>query len=198
MENKKLQKFLEDSDRVLHKLNAPILQRLNQGISTEEVEAMLKGRQLPPEVYQLYSWHNGTVLDVNVPIGELWLFPGAAFMSCARAMEVDKIRSGKDKYWNAKKFPLFESRGGEYFLIDGNQGSRTAGMIFFHSAGSVDFDTVISKFDSLETLFNTIVTCFQQGAYFYDNINKMVGFNPDLERHISRQLNPRSAYWKKF
>jgi hypothetical protein len=198
MESKKLQKFLEDLDRELHRLDAPILKRLNKGASTDDLKVTFNDIRLPPEVYQLYNWHDGTIFDTRVPIGEFWIFGGAALMSSARAVEVNKLRSGKDDHWTVQKFPLFESRGGEYFLIDCAHRGRTAGMIFFHSAGAVDFDTMISKYDSLETLFNTIVTCFQQGAYFYNNVNRTFGFNPDLERHITRQLNPRSKYWKIF
>lgn len=52
-------------------------------------------------------------------------------------------------YWDENKFPLFASGGGEYFLLETDLGSPDFGMIHYHWVGAVDFDTIITSYDSL-------------------------------------------------
>ncbi|MBN9385090.1 MAG: hypothetical protein J0H74_30320 [Chitinophagaceae bacterium] len=196
MDQQRFDNLLKEFSLVLQSQDAPILKRLNDGIPPEQVKTTFEHRWFPEEVFQLYNWHDGTDLEEDAVIGELWMFKAGAFMSSSRAMQCYKRRAGEDDYWDAYKFPLFESRGGEYYLIDNKKNSTTAGMIFWHSIGAVDFDTIISKYDSLGTLFETILRCFQQGAYSYNKTTRILEFDFDLERRITRELNPGSAYWK--
>jgi len=53
---------------------------------------------------------------------------------------------------------------------------------------------IVKKFDSLISLFKTIIKCFEEGAYFYNDQNE-IKFNFELEREISKRLNPDSGFW---
>jgi len=194
--NDRFQGLLKNLNALLNSIHAPILKRLNKGITTEDASRVFGDLQFPEEVFQLYNWHNGMALEEKGKIGEFWLFSLGAILPAEMAMKIYKMKVGNDKYWDIDKFPLFESRGGEYFLIDIDKNRETYGMIFLYSVGAVDFEVIISMYDSLESLFETIIRCFQQGAYFYNHITKTLGFNPDLERAIVRKYNPRADYWK--
>lgn len=185
----KLESFLNDT-------NAPILRRLNPGIPQKTTESIFGELDIIEEIYQLYSWRNGTQIDKEAKIGEYWIFKMGMFMSAERAIECYRKKAGQDQFWDINKFPLFESRGGEYYLVDCNRNNETFGMVFFHSIGAVDFDTIITKYDSLETLFETILECFMQKVYYYDHASNTLEFNPKLEREIIKKNNPKSEYWK--
>lgn len=107
----------------------------------------------PDDVIKLYKWKNRVNTNPGNAIGNLWLFPMGIFLPFKRAMEIHSYMTKQEYGWDKDKFPLFESGGGEYFLIECNSDRPTHGMIFLHSAGAVEFDTLISYYDSLKTLF---------------------------------------------
>lgn len=124
--------------------NAPILQRLNPGKSRNELANNFNSINVPENLLQLYEWKDGTNID-NAVIGECWIFKMGSFISSQRATQCYQKNVGRDEFWNDSKFPIFESLGGDFYLIDINNKSSTYGLIFFHSVGAVDFNTMISK-----------------------------------------------------
>ena len=181
---------------LLRNVNAPILEILNPGIRRVDAEKILGYLSLPEEVFVLYEWKNGSLIDRQRLLGENWLFKRGIFMLAERAVELYTKKAGKDGFWNKAMFPLFESRGGDFYLIDSDVHSPTYRMIFFHSIGAVDYDTMISKYDSLETLFETILECFKTRIYHYDPSSKTLEFDPMPERNLSKKYNPKAGYWK--
>jgi len=198
MSNQAFPKLLEEFESLLNNLNAPILKKLTKGTSVEEINSTLEYRWVPEEIVQLYSWHDGTNIQDKGLLGEFWIFRMGSFMSSARAMRFYKKRAGIDPHWDYLKFPIFESLGGELFLVDIDKSSSTVGRIYFYSVRAVDFDTVISVYDSLEALFLTIIDCFRQRAYFYNVESGNLEFNDELVIKISRKYNPNSRFWNIF
>jgi hypothetical protein len=196
MDNSHFEQLLAELETSLRNSKAPILDRLNHGNRDEETTRIFGLLSIPNVVIDLYRWKNGTKIDTQSKIGENWLFRMGMFMSSERAIECYRKKAGSS--WDLGLLPLFESRGGEYYLIDLNSDSRNFGKILFHSIGAVDFDTIITIYDSLEALFETILECFNQSAYHYDPEVKTLEFEPILERNIAKKHNPKSEYWKMF
>ena len=98
--------------------------------------------------------------------------------------------------WKAHHFPLFRSGTGEFLLIDCYEDSPTYKMILFHSVGSIDFDLIISKYDSLHTLITSTRECFRKKIYYYEK--GILETDYDLELEVFKKNNPQSAYWKLF
>lgn len=103
----------------------------------------------------------------------------------------------QDGYWINGMFPVFESLGGEFYLVDTNRSSPTYGFVFFYYRAAVNFETIISKYDSLETLLTSVIECFKTGAYSY-NRDQILTPQHLLAREINMRNNPRSAYWTLF
>ena len=193
---KSLQSILVGIESKLKDIKAPILDRLKPGITEQTVRDVFSGLDLPEQIIELYAWRNGTTVDGTEKLGETWLLPMGCFMSANRVMAVYKREAGVYDDWSLGKLPLFESRGGEYFLIDIDRQSDTRGMVFFHSSGAVDHDIIITKYDSLETMLRSIEICFERRAYFWGNGLLKADFL--LEREINMANNPESKYWKLF
>jgi len=152
---------------------------------------------IPKNIQELYQWKNGTITD-DAPLGQCWLFPLGSLMSAEKSFRYYQNFVNSDEYWIDGMFPVFESLGGDFYLIDINATSPTKGFVFFYSRSAVDFETIISKYDSLETLLRTIVECFKSGVYFYNQLSGYLEFQFQLEREINIKNNPKSAYWTLF
>jgi hypothetical protein len=196
MSIEQFEQILSEVELELSQRRAPILARLAKGKAETELKEIFTNIIVPRELFSLYKWKGGTVTE-NVAIGECWLFKMGALISPEKALKLYERRVNKDEYWTEGMFPIFESLGGDYYLLDINESSPTCGMLFFYSRSAVDFETIISKYDSLQTLFATILECFRREAYYYDNDNTL-GFDAKLERNINMAFNRKSAYWVLF
>lgn len=149
---------------------------------------------LPEEVYTLYSWHNGIIDTENYTFGQLWIFPLGIFIPIERSIEGYHYYAGKDGFWEKSMFMLLEAGGGEMYLIDCDPNSPTYCQILKHNNGAVDHDIVTPIFDSLESLFISIVECFEKRA-FYHNVKGAIQSDPELENAIFKKNNPKSKFW---
>ena len=178
----------------LSESNAPILKMLNPGVNIESAKQVLGDIQVPPEVFHLYSWKNGTFRDNNVTLGEQWLFPMGFFLPIELAVEW--YRKNAARRWGADKFPLFASLRGEFFLVE-RQGQRgKSETVYYYNPGAVDSDIIVSGYDSLLTMFQTILQCYRQNIYFYDTVTRQIQFDLSLAKEIAIPLNPNSEYWR--
>ena len=100
--------------------------------------------------------------------------------------------------WGEKKIPLFESGGGDFFLIECDQASNDYGKIYFYCPSAVDFQMIISMYDSLYSLFQGIYECNKQGICEYDSNTGMWERDKMKVFEIEKRLNPSSEYWKLF
>ena len=188
--------LLIDLESYLNETNAPILEILNPGLSHDRVQNAFASLSLPEEVFVLYEWKNGSVIKDRHTLAKNWLFKMGIFISAKEAFELYNKKVNLDEFWTKNLIPLFKSGGGEFFLIDSNTESPTYRMIFFHSASAVDYDTMISRFDSLETLFATVLECFQLGIYKYNFESKMLDFDTIAERRVAKKYNIKADFYK--
>jgi hypothetical protein len=186
---------------ILTTANAPLAMLLQKGIDNKTVDKNIQGLniKLPDEVYELYEWRNGTFNSASSTFDQTWMFRFGSFCSIENSVEGYNyfVKQEQDEYWNKNMFRLFESGGGEMYLIDCDKKSPTYRMVFKHYAGAVDYEVIITVYDSLKALFTTIVECFETKAYYF---NERGGLQFDFKKEvpISRKNNPLSKLWKLY
>ena len=94
-------------------------------------------------------------------------------------------------------FILFESGGGEMFLIDCDERSTTYRHIFIHTLFDVDYGVLTGCYDSLESMLETILQCYKEGVFYY-NESELFFSNFSKEIQISREYNPKSEKWTRY
>ena len=194
MNTKSLKSLLYELESLWRNEKAPILDKLNPGLKNPEKEIYGFSGVLPNEVWELYSWKNGVNATSKDLIGNLKIFQMGIFLPLEKAIDIEKEMIGTEFGWDSNKFVLFESGGGDYYLIDGNTSANSYGMLFYHSIGSVEFETIISQYDSLYALFLTIYECFKRRIFTYDK--GLLKIDREKYFDIGKEMNPRSDYWK--
>ena len=179
-------------EKQLKAMKAPILKKLKPGI---DLSKPINGiPQLSDDVKSLYQCKNGTTITPGDSLGSLWFFNFGVFISFDQAVKTYNTLAGKEDYFDKNKFPIFESGGGEIYVIECDPSSANYGAIYYHSFSDVDDEILTKKYDSLISLIDTIHDCFVHRAYKYEN--KVLVTNHDLQREIAHRNNPKSDYWK--
>jgi hypothetical protein len=196
-----IQFLLNNIYKCLEKTNSPLIKSLNERIDRKYVNAQLKSDNLkfPEDAYSLYEWKNGINDNEEYLMGNITFFPLGIFSSFERAHKSYYAWVGKDDYWTKSLFPLFETGGWGFHLLECNPLSKNYGMIYRYDISAYEFDTIIGKYDSMKTLLQTINECYELGIYTYnkDNIFEEIDYEKTFE--ISRKYNPRChQYWNLF
>jgi hypothetical protein len=133
-----IDKLLNQLFELLSQANAPIPDVLQPGIDKSTVDRKLKAANinvaLPDEVYSLYEWRNGMKSRSGYSYDRLWFFDIGTFPSLEVSILNYEAVAGQDGYWRENMIMLFESGGGEMYLIDCDEKSPTYSMIFIISA----------------------------------------------------------------
>lgn len=198
MESVKLKlKLLYD---LLVDINSPIIPLLQDGLTVEYIDKINKfPYKIPREVYELFCWKNGVALEDEFFLGHTWIFPGGGFFPIENSIERYEYYAGKDGYWRSSMFQIFESGGGEMYLLECDPNRGDYGMIFKHSIGDIEYDVIISIYDSLNSFLDTLIRCYKEDAYV---MNPLRGVSLPDEEHYSKMkeiagsLNIRSEFWK--
>ena len=133
--------------------NVPILNKLNPGLKNAQRSIDEFTGIITEEVWELYSWKNGVNATSGDFIGNLKIFEMGIFLPLDSAINIQKQMANTQFGWDSHMFVLFESGGGDYYIIESNPAWNSYGRIFYHSIGAIEFDRIISKYDSLYTLF---------------------------------------------
>jgi hypothetical protein len=183
----------------LQNIKAPVIQYLNDKASQNDIESFWRDFYpdipIPQDFIDIYSWHNGTAVRTDIPAFNFYLFPGFYLNSLA---EVRRIYAHKIYDFEKKKmFPLFSSGMGEHLVIDIASYLTDSEGTLVMEVQSWDplVKTFETKYDSLNNLLDTIIECYKKGAYFV--IDGELDSDTDKKWEISKEMNPKSAYWKQ-
>jgi hypothetical protein len=198
-----MQNLFEELEKELERLNAPVLPRLNSGLSEEDIFSRLRtiGISLPPDAVFLYKWHDGTKLDDHVSNAAQSIFARGAFPDLDKAIETYQYYTHHDPDFKKTYFMLFESRAGEMFLIDCDKESDSYGMILFHDISLLISPKVVTTmYDSISTFLKSIIECYQKGIYKFEHtdLGRILEIDFLAEAVLSKELNPKSKIWKHF
>ncbi len=165
---------------------------MNPGLTRKQIEDSLAKFKypIPEEFFSLYQWHNGANYDESQIVREQWLFDTYLFPSLDRVKELYND-TATDKYIKLSHLPIFEDIGGPMMLLECNEKSKQCGMILEYDVESVEYNTIIIKYDSITNLLQTV------NERFLRNLNNIKSENDFLEvMKIAKDFNPKSKYWK--
>ncbi|WP_291913296.1 SMI1/KNR4 family protein [Chitinophaga sp. CB10] len=191
-----MKQALDQITSYLLKYDAYVLEILQPGISEAEIKTQIDkiGINLPLSVYDLYKWRNGIRDIYENNFSRQIFFDFGIFFSLESAIDLYKSDSIENKYWSRSYFPVFTNGGGDFLLLNIDELSGEWGMIYlFSPAINLSIDPV-SIYDSIEAMVDSILLCYNKGAYFFENRELLIDTN--LEFEICEQRNPRSLYWK--
>lgn len=194
---KQLRTLLRELFDILNHLKSPLIDIFQPGIRLDSKMLIDKyDLKFFQEIYELYEWRNGINEEQSESkqLGQLYLFNLGIFDSFDIALNTYTYYT-QNQYWGKGFFPLFSSGGGDFFLIDTIEGSKTYKKLYYYSPGDPDFNGMITIFDSLESLFISTLKCFSLGGYKYNSNNHLV-VNYEIEANIFSNYNPESDYWK--
>jgi len=190
--------LLENIYKYPKKGKSPIINLLNNGINKEYINSHLKKNNLefPNDVYSLYNWKNGVNDSEEHLMGNITFFPMGIFSSFERAYNNYQICSGKDSYWTKSLFPIFESGGAGFHLLECDPLNKNYGIIYFYDLGAYEFDTIIGKYDSVRTLLESVRECYEEGVYTYNEERLFTVVDYERSFEISKNSNPLcQQYW---
>jgi hypothetical protein len=193
-----LEQLLESLTEFWRTNNFPLLSKLAPGIDSNKIEPRNFTGVTPEDLKVLYKWRNGLKPEFATElIGRVTMFSGGVPMNIGKVWRAQDIRGGKEVGWGMSYLAIFESGGGDFFLVDCDPNSPEFGQIIYYSPGSVDFDLTIGYYDSLITLFQTTYECYKRGIYTIDD-QMFLRVDFAEEAKVAYDLNPKSRYWGLF
>jgi len=163
------------------------LNSFNEGLSNEEARNIFSEINLNPtnELVQLYEWRNG-LKYTSAPSGKLYFGVSGIFYPVKTSVDIYQRSLEFLKYF----FPVFSD---DSFLINLNKESENFGKVFIYSPALL-INEPQGCYDSIDSMVETYLTCFQQKIFYYD-ADGFFQENYDQSNLVSRSLNPNSEYW---
>lgn len=179
-----------------HKVQA--INLLQPGSLKNKVLEDLKNIEIEnPELVDFYCWRNGVSdFDMqNKNISELELFPFGIMLSLESAINIYLLYTTKLKAWSKSLFPIFANGGGDFLLLDIDNNSKQFSQIHIYCPSILLSTQTETIYDSIETLFKTVIACYYKGVYKMDNDDISIDVDYYQEKELSKSLNPNSDYW---
>lgn len=184
-------------------VKAPLLPLLKEGLEEQQIVEKLKstGITLPQDAIDLYKWHDGTQFAERSNASQCLFFRGL-FPDLERAIGAFNYYTKHDRVFKKTFFMLFETVGGEMFLINCDQKSAEYGMISIYDISSVvSSKMVTTMYDSLPCFLETIIECYRRKIYKIvkdEEHGELLNSEWLAEIQLSRAMNPKSEFWKFF
>lgn len=183
---------------VMDKVGMPVAKNVNPGLSEDNITQQCQEGNivLPSELVELYRCCNGMKpsLLLKPGMGEYGLDGRYFLLSLGEALE-EYERVKESAIYNDELsvtwFPFLREEGGDLYLVDmAAAETEVASVIWW----MVEFYP-IRKYASLATMFDTLASAYETGAYEY--LNDLPYLNENLAMSlIAHQLNPNVAYWR--
>jgi hypothetical protein len=190
--------LLNELYTILKTANPALAGLLQQGLDKAAIDraAGKAGLTFPDELYALYGWKNGMTNDIESieNLRELRIFPLAIYLSLSESLE--DYGYNANNYWPRNLFPVFTSGGGDYYLLNCEEGTPSRGMIYYFCPSDYLFQGVITKFDSLPSLISSVIECYAEKVYYFDDAGTFIIADLKQEHEIIVKNNPRAEYWK--
>ena len=161
------------------------VESLRKGASPATLKRLTsKLGKLPAGLKAALALHDGCNVPEDAPVDPYTIVPGFYWQPAK-----DLADSLEDFPQLAGHYPIFASAGGDFYGVE--VGGTRAAVIFFPVE-----DDPVKTYDSVETMFETIAVCIEEGACAVDK--GYGGLRDDLEkvRPVAARLNPRSrSFW---
>lgn len=187
MENlHKIIKYLEDND-------CPVVRLIQKGLTKSEIWKKLSEKGLEPtaDIENLYQAINGTRESEDY-LGLQYFFPWYLMCPLEKSLEIYEEECDIDTSFPKGFIPIFWDGNRDYLLVDCL--NKTEGVYLF-SLINFMMNGLIKKYDSVDSLLSTVLKCFEKGAYQLGRSLEDIKINNEIERKISKEMNPNSEFW---
>ena len=207
-----MKELIKDLENCLIESKNPILNNMDHENDRKSEENILEafktvGLKCCQELMDLYLWKTGCTKELIFDLSEdenEWNH----FLLCSygnyASYEVSRDIMFQNKSYNAvyagdhNMYPFMYC--GVYedpILIDLNPCRETYKAMFYYSPEVTLSENPIMIYDSIESWLKTIIQCYKQRIYHIDR-NGFLQYDRDREPKLSREMNPKSVFWKLF
>ena len=207
-----MKELIKDLENCLIESKNPILNNMDHENDRKSEENILEafktvGLKCCQELMDLYLWKTGCTKELIFDLSEdenEWNH----FLLCSygnyASYEVSRDIMFQNKSYNAiyagdhYMYPFMYC--GVYedpILIDLNPCRKTYKAMFYYSPEVTLSENPIMIYDSIESWLKTIIQCYKQRIYHIDR-NGFLQYDRDREPKLSREMNPKSVFWKLF
>lgn len=95
--------------------------------------------------------------------------------------------------YDNKYFAIFFTASGDRILVDIDSKSNTYSRLFIYAPSVTLSYEPMQIFDSLELMLDTIIECYEKGAYSV--LDGILNVDYDLESSIAKRININSEFW---
>ena len=195
---KELKEILNELETLLKKSNYPIFNYLQEGKKDNafsDVEELFDSLKFPvrEDIVEMYKWKNGVRGIYQTAIGKLELFTNGIMLPFEYAVSSYALEVKTQKLFGKEYFPLFTSGGGDYIIMNMDNKNNSFGQLFLFSPSVLLTNKPISIYDSLTSLFKTVLELYIKKGYFFESEDLEIDY--DLEKEISITMNPKSKFW---
>jgi hypothetical protein len=191
---KDLSKFLLLIEEELVRLKFPNIDILQIGLSRDKVKELLDGLNLVSDLLvALYGWRNGVPNMNEQTIGKVELFARAIMLPLQDAIKHYNY-AASNEIWDLNLFPIFTNGGGDYLLFDTDKQDGMGGQILIYAPSILPSEQPVSIYDDITTMFETVLACYKQGAYQFDQ-DGFIEVDYQIEQQLAQSKNPNSKYW---
>ncbi len=190
------QQLLQALEQTLLQVHPSLLQRLDSGLSTGEIDRIAASVQLnfTDDVYDLFSWKNGLRQEAAGPAAQFQLFFNGMPYTLSEAAGEYHLLSLTKHFFEPNYFPLFSGGNDDILLIDLDNDSETYAMISLYAPALLGNNNPVTIYDSFAQMIQTALACYQQNAYRV--IQGSLDIDSDAQYNIASALNPNSGYWQ--
>ena len=191
---KDLSKLLLLVEEELVQLKFPNIDILQIGLSSDKVMDLLDSLNLVSDLLvALYAWRNGVPNMDEQTIGKVELFARAIMLPLQDAIEHYNYATSNE-IWDLNLFPIFTNGGGDYLLFDTDKQGGMGGQMFIYAPSILLTEQPVSIYDDIATMFETVLACYKQGAYQFDQ-DGFIEVDYQIEQQLAQSKNQNSEYW---
>jgi len=176
------------------KLGHPIAHLLKPGLTDDALQSnsLRLPLHIPQSAIELFKWHNGTEQGVAT-FNDMWFFPGYFLVSLEEAIDIYlELRKEVPERWDSNWLPIFDSGSGDYCAIACGLMPSADGEVIVYRIGDVSTE---SEFSTLESMLQTISTCFENGAYSVAPTGEFDQDDSQVSK-TARRLNLNIRRWR--
>ncbi len=179
---------------VQRRLGLPNPENLSPGLTDEALAdcPLLRDVPLGSELHDLYRWRNGS--KPHIPMGKLWMVPGHYFLSAHESVLSNRYLADHVEDWKPEWYPIMTNGSSDLHFVDKAKIDGRRVPVFDRDP---EFSPGLWRiYDDLETMFRSILKCYDAGAYFVGE-DGFLRSDARREAAICGGLNPQSEHWRR-
>lgn len=196
-----MKELLLELEKCLIKTKNPITQYMDSiatGFDEIKFINILQKLKLDPtqDLLDLYSWKTGVdpkLLFTSFDFAYK-LFSFGSPIAYIETPNLYLLDRNTDRYFANKYLPIiYNNILEDPVLINLSKKSKDFGAVYYYCPSVTLSSSPVIIYDSLSSCIETIIECYQEGAYMIND--KGLFENNDKEQEISIRMNKKADYW---